>query len=84
MSIGSSDPFPPHEHAWPTLSRWGLSVHQAAVAGILPVPGDTAVESAQAAAVAALRERFGAEYDIVWRFEPNDGRWWGDIATATA
>jgi hypothetical protein len=32
---------------------------ETAVAGILPVAGNTAVESAQAAAVAALRERFG-------------------------
>jgi hypothetical protein len=58
--------------------------HETAVAGILPVAGNTAVESAQAAAVATLRERFGVGYDIVWRFERNGEGWWGDIATATA
>jgi hypothetical protein len=57
---------------------------ETAVAGILPVAGNTAVESAQAAAVATLRERFGVGYDIVWRFERNGEGWWGDIATATA
>jgi hypothetical protein len=60
--------------------------HETAVAGILPVAGTTPVESAQAAAVATLRERFGTDYDIVWRLEARkrvEG-WCGDIATATA
>jgi hypothetical protein len=57
---------------------------ETAVAGTLPVTVNTPVESAQAAAVEALRERFGAEYDIVWRFERNEGVWWGDVVTATA
>jgi hypothetical protein len=57
---------------------------ETALGGILPVTADAAVESAQAAAVATLHERFGAKYDIVWRFERNDEGWWGNIATATA
>jgi hypothetical protein len=58
---------------------------ETAVAGILPVTGDTAVESAQAAAVAALRERFGVGYDIVWRGKRHKTPWWrGNVVTATA
>jgi hypothetical protein len=58
---------------------------ETAVAGILPVAGNAAVEGAQAAAVAALRERFGVGYDIVWRGEVHKTPWWGgDVITATA
>jgi hypothetical protein len=58
---------------------------ETAVAGTLPVAVNAAVESAQAAAVAALRERFGAEHDIVWRGEHHKTPWWrGDVVTATA
>jgi hypothetical protein len=79
---------PCNASVYATRGAWHFVIYadelETAVAGILPVAGNAAVESAQAAAVAALRERFGAGYDIVWRFERNGEGWWGDIATATA
>ena len=84
----TSTSVPCNASVYGTGGAWHFVIYadglETAVAGILPVAGNTAVESAPAAAVATLRERFGVGYDIVWRFERNGEGWWGDIATATA
>jgi hypothetical protein len=52
---------------------------ETAVTGTLPVAGDAPVESAQAAADDAVRQRFGAGYDVEWAYEADEERWLGTI-----
>lgn len=80
---------PYHADVYVDGGAWHFVIYaddgETAVAGTLPVAVNTAVEGAQAAAVAALRERFGVGYDIVWRGKHHRAPWWqGDVATATA